>query len=108
MPTIDPAQLESGVVSTNGAIVTRRPLSRPGLIVGVPYVYTIPNCEADTPIDFDGSLWDLEVPAGVSTPAGESGVVTVMSHDTGQFRAGATAYGLRRHEGTKDYQSCHS
>lgn len=105
MPTVDPGQ--NGIVSQSDVMITRRPVSYTTLVVGVPYQYTYPACEATSPPDFDGSFWDLPPDIDSKTLADAKGRIVLMSPDTATFtRDDGAVTVLTRHAGDKTFPSC--
>lgn len=85
---------------------------------GKPYPFTLGHCGVGSPIDFDGSLWDVlgaqdgndhQVPEeqlGDLVNA-SSGTMTLVGAENALFRTtSSVVVGLKRHGGAKNYPAC--
>lgn len=107
MPTVDSSIASAGIVSDDGATVSRQPLSGHTLVVGVSYLYEMPRCQAQSPLDFDGAFWDPETGDDLAAVAGKKGSVVLMAPDSAVFRADdGTVVEMRRHVGVKTFKAC--
>ncbi len=109
--------LPPGVVPAGGDIRLTSETARTAEL-GKPYQYQLQHCGVGSPIDFDGSLWDVlgaqdgrdaavsEDQLGELINAG-SGTMTLVDPDHAVFRTqSGLLLGLRRHQGPKAFQGC--
>jgi hypothetical protein len=86
--------------------------------VGTAYPYELQHCGLFSPIDFDGTVWDIVgAQNGKGGQATEdqlnslvnalSGTMTLLGPDTAVFKAkSGVIVGLKRHTGPKRYMGC--
>ncbi len=109
--------LPPGVVPAGGSTRLAAETARTAEL-GKLYPYQLQHCGVGSPIDFDGSLWDVlgaqngrdaeatEEQVGELINAG-SGSMTLVDPDHALFRTSSgLILGLRRHDGPKMFQPC--
>src|SRR5258706_15620328 len=63
VPTVRPeAEASRPIVASGSKGITLTPISPQGAAMGKPYGYDMPHCGLLSPIDVDGSFWDLAQP----------------------------------------------
>jgi hypothetical protein len=101
-----------------GGTIPIAPKTARSAVIGTPYPYTLEHCGVGSPVDFDGSLWDvLGAQDGRDGPVTEqqigeiinpgTGTMTLVDAEHALFRTSSRLIvGLRRHAGEKRFPPC--
>jgi hypothetical protein len=96
------------VIEHTGFRITLLPISPRGAQVGVDYLYDMPHCGIQSPIDVDGSFWDaVDVAPDSVDFDGQPGTFRLETSSDAVFTT-STGLVLRlvRHTGTKAFPGC--